>query len=445
MNPRAGLLILALVPGCEAGPLPPPNWLIIAPDSFCADRIGARPDGSVAAPHMTDLAAEGVTFTHAFSQSGWTSPALASLLTGHYPTIMDSAPPGAAGGIAWMPGTRTLAEILRYYGYHTAAFWGDSLPSRVPAFSVGFDDVDTHPPTMWSDHGAPFARWMAAGDHEPFFAVLHDTDFSGPVQPGAAFSGPEEAHQVYDAGVRRYDDEVVTTAIKALIKAGVYDRTIIVITSNHGMDFYEHDSYVSHGMLYDSTIRVPFVYHDAAAPQRSVRIPVTIQGIDLAPTVLERSGIPRDQTMNGQSILPLLGMSDGTYTPRDVYTGTSEFDMAIRTDRYKLISCRADCCGGTGPQIGKQPGQCAGPVVHKLYDHVADPGETHDIAADQVEVVAELSARLHAWQMERATEARGATRWQVDEAQKELLQKRGYWDLVFPAVDGGKEAEPGNR
>lgn len=69
-NTHVSVLLLTLVSGCEAGPPPRPNWLIIAPDSVRADRIGARGDGTIAAPHLTALASEGVTFTNAFSQSG---------------------------------------------------------------------------------------------------------------------------------------------------------------------------------------------------------------------------------------------------------------------------------------------------------------------------------------------------------------------------------------
>ena len=88
MNPPRPLVLLALASGCATPAPAQPNWLIIAPDSFCADRIGAHGDGTVAAPHMSELAAEGVTFTNAFSQSGWTTAALASILTGHYPAIL---------------------------------------------------------------------------------------------------------------------------------------------------------------------------------------------------------------------------------------------------------------------------------------------------------------------------------------------------------------------
>lgn len=436
-----GLLAFA---GCATEDAAPvrPNWVVIAPDSMRADRLGTRPDGVTVAPNMTALAHDGVWFSQAYSQSGWTAPALASLLTGHYPAFYERAPGSGPSQANWLPGTRTLPEILHYYGYRTAVFWGRSIPSKIPAFSVGFDDVSVADDRAPMREGDAFAGWLGAHPPEPFFALIHEVDFSSVVTPPSQGLPREDGRRMYDALVNRYDG-VVGGVVQQLAQAGVGDHTIIVITSNHGLDFFEHDANSSHGMLYDSILRVPMVIHDPMQSARGQVVDATVQGIDLSPTVLARSGIPVDATMDGSSLLPLLGpkTTDGAAFPeRDVYSESSDAAMSIRTPAYKLMACRTGCCGGAVARATPGPLVCEGVIEHRLYDLAADPEELHDIAAERPDVAGGLTQRLTAWQAARGVGPAAATQWKIDEAQKKMLQERGYWGLMFP--DEGKAAPP---
>lgn len=404
-----------------------PNWVVIMPDSLRADRIGASPSGSIPAPNLTRLAGEGTTFTNAFSQGGWTNPALASFLTGQYPFVLrfDAAPPSGGSGLkaapdaagAWATGTRPVAEILGHYGYQTVAFWGDTCPSHFPVFFEGFTTNFVWGPGR-GPRGPRVPEWIANDAKEPFFALLHDTDLNASLMPPARLPGPQGALDAYDRSLRAYDQTIAR--VWASIEArGFADNTILVITSNHGLDFFGHGSQVDHGTLYDAVIRVPFAIRDPRALGRGV-VDTTVQAIDLAPTILERSGVRADVLMNGHSLLPLLG-SPGTYPPTDVYSMSSATDLALRTDRYKLIQCRSDCCGAARPN-------CGGPQVFKLFDLEADPGELHDIAAEHPDVVAEYGEKLRTWQ--RGADPAGAPAMNPD--QKKMLQEQGYWSLVSP-------------
>ena len=226
-------------------------------------------------------------------------------------------------------------------------------------------------------------------------------------------------------------DGTVGKVRAALDHAGFTDDTVIVVTSNHGLDFFGHDASVAHGTLYDPVLHIPFVIDDPASPLRGVVNDTMIQGIDLAPTILARSGIPLAATMDGHSLLSLLGYA-GAYTATTVYSMTSAMDASLRTPEYKLIVCRADCCGAA-----KAPadGPCRGAEVYKLFDLVADPEERHDIAAERPAVVAEYADQLRTWHHQQNAITPGGTAFPIDPAQKKMLQERGYWDLMFPNGD----------
>ncbi len=398
-----------------------------------ADRLGALPDGTVPAPILTQLASEGVRFTNAFSQSGWTGPALATLLTGHYPTALQSGlvTTGGAPSEAWAPGIHTVAEILSYYGYDTAAFWGNSGPSRSLVYSVGFAHTFTLPLREGTTNGRDVADWIEHSAREPFFALVHNVDLSNEVSKQHAPDNAKEVVDLYDATLGAYD-KTIGLLRASLETRGVAKRTVIVIVSNHGLDFFGHGPYVVHGTLFDPVIHIPFVIVDPQATAHGTNDTV-IQGIDLTPTILARSGATADATAAGHSLLPLLGWP-GSYTPTDVYTMSSQMDLAVRSDGYKLIACRSDCCGAA--RQDDMP-KCAGAQVFKLFDLAADPDEHHDIAASEPERVKAYMQKLKAWQATTLgpVDTGQSPQFPIDPAQKKMLQERGYWDLMFPHGD----------
>ena len=102
-----------------------PSFLVIVPDTLRADRVGAVNARGPVTPNLDRLAARGLTFTEAWSQSGWTLPALASLLTGRFALAPEEASSQALDFMR--PDLPTLAETLRGGGYRTAVFWGESI------------------------------------------------------------------------------------------------------------------------------------------------------------------------------------------------------------------------------------------------------------------------------------------------------------------------------
>ena len=108
--------------------------------------------------------------------------------------------------------------------------------------------------------------------------------------------------------------------------------------------------------------------------------------MDIAPTLLELAAVEPPSSMEGQSLAPLMGDGDGRYTPIDRVISsecTWQAKWSLRTDRYKLILARSVDFYGSPER--------------ELYDRVADPAETHNLAEEKSEIADALTAELEEW------------------------------------------------
>ena len=231
-----------------------------------------------------------------------------------------------------LPG-RSLPEILALYGYHTVGSWGETLPSHDRGVLAAFGEKLEPLP---GDTGSPAVDWLAGRPEEPFFLYVHEIDLAHtPTQvPDAALhvgvddpahaptaqlselypallaTLPKEralAHVTahYDGALAWYDPEIVRL-LGVLDERGLARRTVVVLTSEHGEELLEHGEVAHHGVHYDENLRVPLVVRDPVAGHRP-DVTATVEGIDFAPSILERAGVAMDREMEGRSWLPLLG------------------------------------------------------------------------------------------------------------------------------------------
>jgi arylsulfatase A-like enzyme len=162
---------------------------------------------------------------------------------------------------------------------------------------------------------------------------------------------------------------------------GLADRTMLVITSDHGEEFGEHVDYGHGHTVYQELDRVPliFVGPQVSTPGRSVETPVPM--LDLVPTLLDVAGAPSPQLVRGQSLLPVL---QGEELPaRPIYTESparrsSYDDKSLRQGDYKLVY------DVTLDQV-------------ELYNLRDDPDELHDLAAVEPQRAAEMRDDLRSW------------------------------------------------
>ncbi len=495
--------------GCSAKPTAPPpeppsrpNFLVIDVDTMSWDHVGVDDAGVSRTPNLDALATRGTRFTHAYSHAGWTLPELHALLTGRRPQPLRAT----EGGLRWRSDlARDMPQVLSYYGYRSVAFFGDTLDigmagtlskqfeirSAAPRRPAGARPIPSGNPGT-----AEVVAFLESSPSTPFFAFVHDADLHRPdvflpiaaddplaiemsAAPGADYTdlyvaararlGDEGAKRAVTAhyhGVVRQYDARVGRLVSALDHAGLAGNTVVVVTSDHGDDFFEHAE-VDHGLLYDSTIRVPLVIAapGQAAPGRVVD--TVVQGMDLAPTVLSLAGAALDVTMDGRSLRPLLDGAPG-YSPRPVLALSDPCNAAWRDQGRKLIvrnpatahrhwypapgpapsvrtllaaanvtdlappDCTQPAKGAGRPAVGAS----ADDLQVELYDLAADPGERTNLANERPEdVVAMLRLLLPALAGAESSAASGSSE-RLDPDQVRRLQQDGYWSFVSQGAPG---------
>ncbi len=313
---RAALSPEPLCRGC--------NIVLISVDTLRADRTGAYNPGLRTTPALDRLAASSVVFERAISQSAWTRPAHASMLTGLYPS---------EHGIIAMserrrlhPGLPTLAGALGRAGYRTAAFTGGANMAAEFGFDGGFDVYRSHGRRLGDNLGAAL-EWMAAAGDKPFFLFLHGFDPHRPYRsepedrralglPRQRAAGLKKACESgrapedlaghlaeYDAAVHR-GDRSFGRFLGGLSDLGHGSDTVVIFTSDHGEEFFEHGRCFHIRTLYREVVEVPLVVHVPGLEPRRFGTPVPAS-VAVAPTLLAIVGAPR-HGVSGPSLVDAL-------------------------------------------------------------------------------------------------------------------------------------------
>jgi arylsulfatase A-like enzyme len=446
----AVVAILAAAAGCgprDAAPASPPNIVLLVVDCLRADRIGAgSAHPRAVATHLDRLVREGTTFRHAFAQSSWTRPSVPTLLTGLYPSehglgaFLEEE--GRVTGGTLSPSAVTIAEALRALGYSTALFGEQNQLAPKFGLDQGFDAYDHRGSRAPRIHERVLA-WLdgerAAGAAKPFFAYLHYLELHWP------YCAPPPARGVFTAGYRgrplcddwrrlreeirsgavvltaeeieamkaQYDEELygldghVGELFAALGERGLWDDTLVVLTSDHGEEFFEHGGMAHGTSLYDELIHVPLVIKPPASwnAPAGAATDALAESRDLFPTLLEAAGASLKDDTARRSLLPWVRGTAGD--PREFVVAELGDTLAVRTLGHKLIVER----GGES----------------RLYDLASDPAETRDLASQEPEVVARLEGHLRRWRAALQPIPAGAAET-LDDETVEGLRGLGYLD-----------------
>lgn len=431
---RSLLLTAGIVLGCReappaAAPAPfdGPNVLVLLPDSFRADRLGAVRNGAPLTPILDHLASRAPRFTTTVASSGWTLPSLATLLAGRDALLH----PAGREATPWMrPEAPILPEILGYYGYHTIAFYGYNLAAFPEEFTRGFAEVTSNVTAPApGPAGHEVAEWLDTRATEPFFAFVHNVDLQwvgdGQARKGLDRTYAEErplvgdteatrrATAAYDETISRYDASV-GEILDAVARRRFTRPTVVLFTSPHGIHLGEHGSWF-HGTPFEACVRIPLIVADPRTPITSPSISTMVQIEDITPTVLDLLDIPRDRRMTGRSLRPLLTGAAG-YQEREVYIDNFPTNIAVRTPRFKAI-------------------RFPGPPVAQILDLATDPSESQPLSGRPAEVQ-QLEGLLADWLARKEEEASRLKDLEDPglHSLKEALRERGYW----PGVGGGE-------
>src|SRR5215212_5202740 len=284
-------ILLLLLAACRREPSRPPNVLLITLDTLRADHVGAYGSRAGSTPAIDSIAARGVRFEQAGSAVPLTLPSHATILSGLLPLHHGVRNNGAGSFPSDRP---TLATLFSEKGYRTAAFLGAFVLDRRFGLNRGFDVYDDEiprDPTL-GDHleaerrgdavADRAAAWLSQPDSRPFFAWVHLYDAHAPYTPPEPFR-TRYAASAYDGEIA-FVDQQIGRLLAALEQSGQRDRTIIVVTGDHGEALGEHGE-LTHGLLlYEGTLRVPLIIEaPGTLDPHVVTTPVSLA--DVAPTV----------------------------------------------------------------------------------------------------------------------------------------------------------------
>jgi len=324
----AALLFLAGSPACRrtapapawhAGSLRGANVLLITIDTLRQDRVGAYGRTRGLTPAIDRLAASGIRYAHAFSHVPMTLPAHASILTGLTPPHH-----GVRNNVAFRLDDHipTLATALKGAGYRTGAFVGAFVLDARFGLNRGFDDYDDRYPQRgeaatfsfvrrpasdvvkaagdWILQPPPVSGQTAAASHQPpWFAWVHLFD------PHAPYESPKEyrsARTPYDAAIA-YTDATIGALLDRLRAARALDRTLVILTSDHGESLGEHGE-TTHGLFaYGATLAVPLLFSGPSIDPAVADGPAA--HADITPTVLDLVSVAGPVTVNfdGRSLV----------------------------------------------------------------------------------------------------------------------------------------------
>lgn len=412
------------------------NVVFIAVDTLRADHLSCYGYHRKTSPEIDEFANEGVLFYNAFAPAIPTQPSFTTMLTGVHPINHGIVCHDTK--VALSPEIPMLPQMLKKHGYVTAAV--DNLAtaySNVPWFIRGYDYyIDSGGKKVISFGAKIFAEkvnnlainWIKnwrrgeRGD-KPFFMFLHYWDPHAPYwpptdcvekfykgnpkdtankslekireSPGWVLAWVEEplkagiTDKVYVEAL--YDGEIAYVSsqigelLSTLKEMELTENTLIVLTADHGEGMGEHGVYYDHHNLYEFNIRIPLimVFPDRLPPKR--RVENMVQHIDIVPTILDLLKIPKTESVDGTSLLPIISGVEEGYSKIICLENTRMTKRAMRTREWKLIeTLRPDFYGHPAGWI-------------ELYNMKQDPDETENLAESEEKITHDLLARLEIW------------------------------------------------
>ena len=424
----------------------PKGVILIQADTLRADHLGLYGHQRDTAPFLGALAKEGVVFTRAFAQAGWTKVSTTSFMTSLYPTthgvrrIIDRLPAAAT----------TLAEVYRAAGRATVSFSSVGFTGLGTNLHQGFEElhertsVDTGPKYTSKtarEYVDRAIEWVDRHRDQPFFMYLHLFDPHSPFEPRRPWDGmwadpaKRDAHlqqleavrkvianpfmadrgmatreemlkagvdpatylaherDWYDGSIRALDTELVRL-FRRLRALGLDRDVALVFLSDHGEEFQEHGRMWHGQSVYGEMMHVPLVVRWPAGIEPGRKVEEPVQLLDVMPTLLDLSGLEHPAGIQGQSLVPLLRPASGgrAWSRRPVILekqpmGDEEHPEA--SELYGVID-------GSWKLIHNKVRPADRPEF-ELYDIAKDRLDTTNVASEHPDVVERLAKVLNGW------------------------------------------------
>ena len=445
------------------------NVLLVTVDCMRPDHMSVYGYERETTPQLAKFAEESLVFENAFATSGWTSPGVVSLLTGYYPPVH-----GQNGRHSYYD--KELTAPLRILSEEGYEIWGEN--NSGPNYKdIGFQKSLRNIRVKGKPKLETFIEIMHSrklrGDGVPFFAWAHLTETHLPYNPsntntvrwgGAVPSSPGiEAVKNYQMIFRQQDvdvkyrhagrveftdqdipairslydgemadvDERLGHLFQRLKQTGLLDRTVVVITADHGEELLEH-GWIGHastsydGKLYDEIIRIPLIIR---LPDQSItgRFDDLIQGVDVMPTVFELIGVSIDRVdppMQGLSFLPAV-RGERDFSRKFVFSQTTlkGWTTPIEEMRRRVLSVRTKT-----RKLIWVPTRNGYRV--EGYHLGEDPQELNDIYESRKSEFADLQRARHEWSQENRQVAASLVQAAAERRVANLVEALRHADLL---------------
>jgi len=463
------LAILLVLNSCSGGGGSDPQWnvLILVPDTVRGDHLSVNGYRHETTPALDALAAEGVNFGQAITVAPRTWQSFSSILTGLYPphhgvrflfdNPLEAATPTIAsefGAAGWATGAFDVINFLERitrgeeFDHYERVKRGDKFWTS--ATQLGQQVLDW----VGRERPSPFLAFVRySGAHWPYHfvdprfgscgdlghdwnlgsygfqvtgngVVLSDADayrqriFT--VDPTSADRAHRIAH--YDAAMW-IADQGIGTLIAGLREKGLLEKTIVVVTSDHGESFGEH-GYLQHGPRVDEPVmhvplivRLPRAHPDYRA---GYTVDELVRVVDIMPTVLAAAGLPVPEGLDGVSLLPAI--RGESRTPLWAYAESGRSFMQVDSDRHLPgVAGKHRMIRTADWKLVHVP-RPEGPD-DRLYDLRSDAGETRDVSAEHPDIVRTLREHLASV---LASEKQRGEEPSLTSEEHEMLRELGY-------------------
>ncbi len=416
------------VPAADAFEFPQrPNIIVVLIDTLRRDHLELYGYERPTTPFLKTLAEEGIVAENAWSQAPQTFLSTATLLTSRRFPLTHELTPGEARVASKDPHPRvqaiqdanvTLAEVFTDAGYDTFAVFTNPHHHPASGFRQGFAHSVYLPPESGE---RPYGRGVevhrrffehldaqADGETVPFFAYLHLMEVHSPYRPPRALrklfvtqqgkdlytngrpeSPPEEAdltymRALYDGEIR-FVDGILEALVDDLRARGLWENTLLVITSDHGDEFFEHGGFGHGKTVYSEMLRVPMLFAGAGLerhPAAGGRLAGLLRNLDLAPTLTEIAGIEKPGSFEGTSLLRALRSQELDGRSNRLAIARHPTWRSLTDGRWHLIAIPTS-------------------AATYLYDVEADPAQQSDVAAKHPDIVRKMVRRLGELEEER--------------------------------------------
>jgi arylsulfatase A-like enzyme len=372
------------------------NLIFVLVDTLRADHLGAYGYARDTSPNFDLLAEQGVLFERVVSSSSWTKTSMASLWTATHPINH-----GILQYDQVMPDEALLpAEILKGAGVRTAGIWRNGWIAPNFGFGQGFDSYVNPKPGLERvelQRGNPSTRVLLGTDedlvtaareffdaygHERFFLYLHLMDVHQYVYDSQSTKFGTSYMDAYDQSIL-WTDKLLAVLFGALVDRALLDRTLVVITADHGEAFLEHGKEGHARNLYAEVAQVPLLLVPPFGISGGLRIREEVSNVDLWPTLLDLLGMPGLPNADGRSLVPLIARAAGVPAADPAAADA----LAARPIFSQLDRGWGQVGEKTRPLIAVQRGSrklihhADNPARSELYDRASDPGEKQNLFA----------------------------------------------------------------